>query len=77
MFKLSIECTKDIDAVNITFSNGKVASIAPNPKSPTLPLPEDYTMAPDAVKTPVSLPEVPEVSGRDVNIANNLQNLDI
>lgn len=77
MFKLSIECTKDIDAVNITFSNGKVASIAPNPKSPTLPLPEDYTMTPDAVKTPVSLPEVPEVSGRDVNIANNLQNLDI
>lgn len=75
MFKLSIECTKDIDAINITFSDGKVATANPIQRhDPVI----SATPAKAVMDTgPVEIPEVPDVSQRKVNVADNLQNLDI
>ena len=78
MFKLSIECTKDIDSINIVFSDGKVAAVtsgdeidddqilsAPRSKRSVVP------------RSVVQKPEVPETDDRKVRVADNLQNLDI
>ena len=80
MFKLSIECTKDIDAISITFSDGKMATV--KAKEPELHSRDDQVVSetsttntvPSAV---VAKPCVPDTTNRDVNVANNLQNLDI
>lgn len=83
MFKLSIECTKDIDSINIVFSDGKVASVVGSgPEfggggdrreaqviNPPAPNP-----VPQAV---IEKPEVPDTNLRQAKVAGNLQNLDI
>lgn len=78
MFKLSIECTKDIDSINIVFSDGKVASVTgsepePYDRDPILK-PANRTKVAKAV---VPKPTVPETEDRQVKVADNLQNLDI
>lgn len=78
MFKLSIECTKDIDSLSIVFSDGKVASV-------TSSEPESYDRDPilkpanrtKVAKAVVPKPVVPETEDRRVKVADNLQNLDI
>lgn len=83
MFKLSIECTKDIDSINIVFSDGKVASVVGSgPEfggdgdrreaqviNPTAPKP-----VPQEV---IEKPDIPDTNLRQVKVAGNLQNLDI
>lgn len=78
MFKLSIECTKDIDSLSIVFSDGKVASVTgsepePYDRDPILK-PANRTKVAKAV---VPKPAVPETDDRRVKVADNLQNLDI
>ena len=79
MFKLSIECTKDIDSINIVFSDGKVASVASSePESCDR---DDPILKPanraKVAKAVVPKPVVPETEDRRVKVADNLQNLDI
>lgn len=76
MFKLSIECTKDIDSVNIVFSDGKVAAVTsgPDPDSELLTPRPKRSVVPKSV---VQKPPVPETDDRGVKVADNLQNLDI
>ena len=84
MFKLSIECTKDIDSINIVFSDGKVASVVGSgPEfggdggdrreaqviNPTAPKPVPQDV--------IEKPEVPDTNLRRAKVAGNLQNLDI
>lgn len=82
MFKLSIECTKDIDSINIVFSDGKVASVAGsgpefgggNRREAQVINPTASQSVPQAV---IEKPEVPDTNLRRAKVAGNLQNLDI
>lgn len=78
MFKLSIECTKDIDSINIVFSDGKVAAVTPGDEiddDQVLSTPRSKRSA--VPRSVVQKPEVPETDDRKVRVADNLQNLDI
>ena len=82
MFKLSIECTKDIDSINIVFSDGKVASVVGSgPEFGGNDRREAQVIDP-MVSKPVpqeviEKPEVPDTNLRQAKVAGNLQNLDI
>lgn len=76
MFKLSIECTKDIDSINIVFSDGKVASVAGEPSDRDSAVIRPMTSVPIAQGV-VAKPNVPDTTQRQVNVADNLQNLDL
>ena len=79
MFKLSIECTKDIDSINIIFSDGKAAAVTsgPDPVDPLDPLLTPRPKRSVVPKSVVQKPPVPETDDRGVKVADNLQNLDI
>lgn len=83
MFKLSIECTKDIDSINIVFSDGKVASVvgsgpefggADDRRGAQVINPTASKPVPQAV---IEKPDVPDTNLRRAKVAGNLQNLDI
>lgn len=86
-FKLLIECSKDIEKLNIDFSDGTsaVSYGAPDPgpertmptKSPSRPgdlldTSEDYSEVSEEV---VKLPDI-DLSDRPVSVAEELQNFD-
>lgn len=75
MFRLSIECTKDIDAINITFSDGKMATVSTQEPVDWVP-PISQHANPDEHGN-IEKPEIPGTDNRDVKVASNLQNLDI
>lgn len=91
MFKLNIECTKDISELHINFTDGTSAVVekpsTPVAKSPKPKVEKQERVDPrfrDFDEEPVQavsnerikLPEIPEVK-RDVKVASELQNLDI
>lgn len=86
MFKLLIESTKDIDSININFSDGTSSVTTKKPpkhkKAASFPNEylndsmSDYDDAP-VNDTIIEKPEIPDTTDRDVKLAENIQNLNI
>jgi len=78
-FRLLIECTKDIDSLNINFADGSTSVVhSPDEPSfnndePALDLSEDsYEKSTESIQLPST-----DISDRPVNVASELQSLDI
>ncbi len=93
MFELHLTCSKDIDYLEINFADGTSVVSSPKEPKPGNQKPgnqkpssqksrprdaiQDFSDASDFNQKTPALPEVPEVSDRDVKIDEILDNLEI